>query len=300
MSKVMPLPTSTTCGVLAGACGGRVVEPDQPRRGRRGLADGEDAAEAVARRARFSSQTVTSRPASLGDLVGLVGQPVRGSSGWTGTVASIRDRQPAPPTATARRAHRRRRSSGSRRARPGATGCVLGRRSSASGSRTSRASRPTTNASRPRRRARSPATDVATLARSPRRRGPAPRRPGGSRSARCVADADQQHQRSVGVVAAPSGTGSDATSPALPVARRARATASRSSAERVGELVGARAEQRRVAVGRAGSTGRATTSTPRIGVRAAAALSANSGGETWRGECWGCVRDGHDVSRRRP
>ena len=59
--------------------GGRVVEPDQARRRRRRLADADDAAEALARRARVSSQTVAFRPCLGGQATGLVGQPLRGS-----------------------------------------------------------------------------------------------------------------------------------------------------------------------------------------------------------------------------
>ena len=47
VSKVMPLPTSTTVGVRRPASAGRVVEADQPGRRGRGLADADDAAEAL-------------------------------------------------------------------------------------------------------------------------------------------------------------------------------------------------------------------------------------------------------------
>ena len=63
VSKVMPLPTSTTWPRALPRAAGRVVEPDQPGRRRRGRPDGEDAAEAVGRSC-FSSQTLTVSPAS--------------------------------------------------------------------------------------------------------------------------------------------------------------------------------------------------------------------------------------------
>ena len=78
----------------------RVVEPDQPRRGRRGLADAEDAAEALG-----------GEPLLVPDRdveAGLAGRARRACSAshagffrLDGTVASIRARQPAPPIATA-------------------------------------------------------------------------------------------------------------------------------------------------------------------------------------------------------
>ena len=74
VSKVMPLPTSTTVGVDLSAPTRRVVEADQPGRRRGGRADGEHAAEA------FLGEPLLVPDRDLeagrgGELLGLLGQP---------------------------------------------------------------------------------------------------------------------------------------------------------------------------------------------------------------------------------
>ena len=179
VSKVMPLPTRTTVGVLRVALTGRVVEPDQPRRGGRGLPDRDDAAEALGGELLL----VPDGDVQPGLVAGHLGPARPASSGllrFDGTVASIRARQPAPPTASARS---RTAACASASGRPASTtrltGTCSGGRSSASGSRRSRAS--------PRRR-RPPGRRRRRGWRArwrrwtgPWWRGPGRRRPGGSR-----------------------------------------------------------------------------------------------------------------------
>ena len=101
MSKVMPLPTSTTCGALALAGRRGVVEADQPRRGGRGLADADDAAEALRLRAAARPSTVMPRPACCGDRTACSASHC-GFLMLEGTVARVRARQPAMATASPR------------------------------------------------------------------------------------------------------------------------------------------------------------------------------------------------------
>ena len=76
VSKVIPLPTRTRCGGLAGALRGCVLELDQPRRGGRALPDAEDAAEAVGLEL-LDVPDLGLEPGLLGEQDGLVGQPLR-------------------------------------------------------------------------------------------------------------------------------------------------------------------------------------------------------------------------------
>ena len=195
VSKVMPLPTSATTVGVRRPPAGRVVEPDQPRRRRRGLADRRRCPPKPSAASCFSSQTVTSRPASSA-MASACAASQAGFLRLEGTVASIRERQPAPPTAIARARAPARLGPGGRRARPGRPGGARAPRS-ASGTRTSRASR---RRRRPRgpRRARPPGSRW--------RRGPVAGRAGqrGSGPAEVLgpllADADQQHHAERSVV----------------------------------------------------------------------------------------------------
>ena len=228
VSKVMPLPTSTTCGALRAPLGGRVVEPDQPRRGGRGLADAEDAAEALAWRAAARPRPSTLEP----------GLARRAATAWSashcgvlrldGTVASIRARQPAP----ADRERRARGRPGGRRRRPASTIRRTGRCLGPAGA-------PVEPEGAEHRaddeRAQAVVVADGRRPRWPRCRGPwydarARRRPGASRSAcrRRRRRAAPAAGRCRSARPAPD-TGSAVTSPALPVARACSSTASRSS-----------------------------------------------------------------------
>ena len=110
VSKVMPLPTRTTAAPggrpgwsAAGRAArrGRVVEPDQPRRRRRRPADRQQAAHPRLA-SSFSSQTDTSRPESAATSRACSASH-SGFLRLDGTVASVRERQDAPPMAMARR-----------------------------------------------------------------------------------------------------------------------------------------------------------------------------------------------------
>ena len=130
-SKVMPLPTRTTVGVLRAGLGRRVVEADQAGRGGRGLADADDAAEALGGQLLLVPDAeVEARLAAATSLACSASQA--GFLRFEGTVASIRARQPAPPRATARSSTARSAASeraGSPRATTRATGaCSGGRR----------------------------------------------------------------------------------------------------------------------------------------------------------------------------
>ncbi len=215
------------------------------------------------RRARCSSQTVTSRPASLGDGDGLLGQPLRvlevGRAPWP----AVRARQPAPPTASPRCEDLGRSSRRRRRARSGVPG-VPRARWSASGSRTSRASAPTTNARRP---ASSPTAGdrggdgVAVLVRRASA-APARRRSVGVRSP----TPDQQHQPQV-AVGQTAGAGTRAAwSPRPPCRSRGRARAPRAGRARAGRPARRRPGPRHAARRRPRlrpAPGRASTSAPR-------------------------------------
>ena len=74
VSKVMPLPTSTTVGVPRAAFGGVVVEPDQARRRGRGLADADDAAEALVGELALVPDPDVEAVCG-GQLFGLLGEP---------------------------------------------------------------------------------------------------------------------------------------------------------------------------------------------------------------------------------
>ena len=252
---------------------------------------------------RFSSQTVTSRPASPASATAWSASQA-GFLRLDGTEASVRARQLAPPIATARSSAGR-----SASARPASTTRAAG---TCSGGALRQANAkeprivPTTNGSRP--------TDgstavivVATAARSSTARAsvaPARRKS----SALAAPRPTSSTWRSSAFSGAPSGTGSTVTSPTLPDARSASSTASRStpSSSPTSAAPGPRTGAWPSAPS---STGSAITSTP---ARACGrvAVTANSGGETWGGSVgeeltgsWSPERDqGHQpaISRQRP
>ena len=246
---------------------------------------------------RASSQTCTSRPAASPTSMACSASHA-GVLRLAGTVARVRERQPAPPSAIARASSSSAPSSSTPASTIRATGRSLGpverqwKPNEPSIAPTTKAPRPSTGAIA--------ASDVATLARSlvarasvaPARRrsvgvaSPTPTRstspgPSDASSEPAVARTSE--------VARPTGT--VVSSPVRPVARAASSAASRSTP---------RASPASSAPGPSsgpsspGRTGNAETSAPPIWC-GSAGLSANPGGETWGGsEVVGTI------SRRRP
>ena len=293
VSKVMPLPTRTTRGRLASAPAGRVVEPDQPRRGGRGLADGEDAAEPLLRRAAARPRSSHARPHSLGEPPGLLGEPLRGLEvGGHG-----RQHPGAPAGAAQGRGRARRAAAWSSLVRPAST---IRRTGSCSGpcerqwNANEPSIAPTTNAVRA---SASPAagTVVATTSWSNRharaRAAPARRKSAGAPPPSPTSSTEPEvgcrapgHRHGDHLAGLAGGRGASSSS------------ASRSSAERVAGL------------GRAGRRGPVVVVAtvhrerehlhPRQCVRGRAPLRAKAGGETWAGRVGG--RSRARLSRRRP
>ena len=295
VSKVMPLPTSTTWPRAPAAPRGRVVEPDQPRRGRRGLADGEDAAEALGRelllvpdldaRGRPRRRPRGRRSASQAGFLRL-----------EGTVASVRARQPAPADGHRPVEHRAR-----------------GRRGSASTHPAYRLVpwRPAERAVEPERRRA-----------SVRRRTPAGRRRrrAGDRGGHDLAVPARAGQRGAGGPevasrrrrrrprpAAPRGppawpsTGCRCTSPALPVASWCSSRASRSSPSSSARSAAPGPRRDLGAVRRLGRQHRQrprSTGSPSPRACRGALRPEEPGGETCAGSASSAV--GGHVSRRRP
>ena len=209
----------------------RVVEADQARRVGRGLADAEDAAEALLGRAAPRPRPCTSRPASPAAATAWSASQA-GVLRLAGTHASVRERQPTPPIdrgraldggAVVRRPARR--APPCRRARARAA-------PSASGTRRSRGSRR-------RRTARSPTSgSTAGIVVAPRCRGRPPRgrsrhRRAGSRRGVPAPRPTSSTQPQLGSGRrCRRGTGTTVTSPARPVARAASRTPSRSTPSR--------------------------------------------------------------------
>ena len=205
VSKVMPLPTSTTCGVRREARVGRVVELHQPGRVGRGLADAGEAAEAPGAQLLLVPHA-QGQALVVGHLGGPVGQPDRGllvgghQRQRAGGPAGVGRGQPlarAPPRA--------RPGAPARRARPAAGA------SGVAGLEVVAERRPSTT---PSTKARSPASSasagtVVTTRRGSRRLRGAGRagatydgRTGTSQvGRRRGADADQQHRQRSAVVA---------------------------------------------------------------------------------------------------
>ena len=175
MSNVMPLPTSTTLGALRAPRAGCVVEADQPRRRRRGPADGQHPAEALIGQLLLVPDRA-GQAVLVGQRLGLLGEPLRRLE-----VGRDRGQHPgAPAGATELEAAFEvgRDVVVDRGEHDPAYGLVLGPLRSASGSRRSPASRRRRRRSAPRRHRRRRRW-------SPRCRGrrsgaPAPRRPDGS------------------------------------------------------------------------------------------------------------------------
>ena len=78
LSKVMPLPTSTTCLALREPFGGLVVDLHEPRRRGGALADADDAAEAALGELLLVEHGGL-QAGGLGGGDGLLGQPLRAS-----------------------------------------------------------------------------------------------------------------------------------------------------------------------------------------------------------------------------
>ena len=269
MSKVMPLPTSTTVGVAAPARGRRVVETDQPGRRGRGLADADDPAEALVGELPLVPD---------GDVEAVLGGERRGPArpATRGSSGSRDGRQ--HPRAPARAAEPRRRGPGSSprasaSGRPASTTRRTGR-CSGGVERQWKANEPsiapTTNASRPRRPARAPAIVVATDV--PVAGGAGQCRAGaaevlGALLARRRRAAPGAGRRSPARRAAP-GSGRDLAGPTGgpgELEQREQVDAERSATSAAPGP--SRGPGRRRP--RPGSTGSASTSTPREGVRGA-------------------------------
>ena len=201
---------------LPGALAGRVVEPDQPRRGGRGLPDAEDAAEPVGARAGPRPRPSTARPVSSASSIGLLGEP--GGVLDVGRHGGEHPRAPAGAAEGDRPGERAACSASSgtsastTRPTGGCSGAPERRWKPNEPSIT-----PTTNASSPSSSGEA-ATEVATAARSRAARASAA--PARRRSSwPLLADADELDPAAASAFSAPpSGTGHDVTSPALPVA----------------------------------------------------------------------------------
>ncbi len=284
MSKVMPLPTSTTVGRRARRAPRRACSragsaaAASPRPGRR-----RGCRRSRRRRAASRPRPGTSARARAASSRGLLGQPGRG-------LQVGRAPWPAcgPPAGPAERHGAVERRPVVVAARPASTIRATGVRSG----RAERQWKPKEPSTAPTTNGLEPVVVVE------RRRWWWRRRPGRGRArasggagaaevgGRRRADADQQHLAQRGVAGDAAGTGSATTSPASPVARPdlGDGRAGRARARRRAR-VGTGAEQPAVAVGRPGSTGRARTSTPAMACDRGRrpSLSANSGGVTWAG-----------------
>ena len=109
LSKVIPLPTSTTCGADRALRGRLVGQLDEPRRRRSGLSDADDAAETLVGQLLLVEHAGR-QPGPLRGLDGLVGQPRRGLD-----VGRHARQQPGPPARPAAATARSSRAAAPRR-----------------------------------------------------------------------------------------------------------------------------------------------------------------------------------------
>ena len=269
VSKVMPLPTSTTWRCLAALA---LPGCSRARISRGGVAEAWPTPRMPPKPLGLeplSSHTVSARPVSSASATAW-----SASQGGFLTLEGTVARHPRPPAGAADRDRTVQRparpvvgDAGEHDpAQPAGAPVALG---APGGSANDPSIAPTTNASRPSvgRQRRDRRRDRVAVAGGPgqRRAGAAEVVRAAARRPRPAAPSGARHSRG-----RPAAPGPTVTSPALPVAVVSSRTPSRSMPELVADLGGAGAEQHGVAVGVTGRTGTATASTPTDGVRAQA------------------------------